>query len=489
MKKTILFSLCAMMLLSVVYAAAPALQKTAYAESTAPAPAPDAHTYHYGMEMSIIADHNGFTGELFYPQGEVEPINIAISDWANTTFLAMEKQAQDGATLLVNYDSYEFENRFVGIKEFGLFNANGKDAVTDIIYTFNFDLSTGKSLSLANVIDSAHTDAVSALLTAQIKKMDKSILGTAKTLSANQLTNFVVRDDGIEWLFTGEMGIVSVLLDYNTLSPYLTLMDPRTTAAPTPVITDKPTIEQMATCIHNGCHVRSGPSTKDTYIIDTIYEDTRLEVLQSNVTNGWHEIWYNDQIAYIAASLIRLDTQPAKFYTGWVTSNILHVRADESVRSEKLGTLSYQDRIELVFETSHKGWYKIWCKDQYAYVYAKYVHVGSRPIATAAPDSTTPAPAPAPAPQPRMISDNVACITGMGTCTTNGVIVRATPSTSAEVYGRMNSGEQVYLVEQEYSDGWDKVFIYTSGSKGYIGYIHSKYVQTMNPRLVTGITA
>ena len=463
--------------------AAPAPASPAPSAAPVAETAPTAHTQAYGERVALTADRNGFVGELRYPLGGVDIVNTAISAWAVETFAGYETRAaslkadENGvkATLTVDYETFLFAGRYLGVKETGRFTASVGGA-EPVLYGYNCDLAEGRALTLADVVSANELDAIAALITQRLLLTDGSALGGKTALSADDLTRFVIRDDGIEWLFSGASDVVGVLLGYDALAPYL-LLDPTVeTALPlaAPSAADTPDIEQTATSLFDGVHVRSKPSDADSNLLGVLSAGERVDVVKASAERGWHAVWYNGQTGYVFAALVRLSDDPDAYAVGYVTSSYLHVRDRASVRGELLGTLQTDERVQVVDPNPINGWYKIWFEGQFAYVSADYVHIGSKPIGLAQ-SAPTAAPSELTA-EPRIVSSAKVNLRGVGTCAASGVIVRSEPDVQSAQYTKLYRGDQVYFVAREYTAGWDQIFVFTAAKRGYIGYIQSRYV-------------
>ena len=397
----------------------------------------------------------------------------------------------------MDYEAYESDSgRFVGIEEYGTYRLNGAEKPGYLLYTLNYDLVAGKPLALYEVVNEAHMDAVIALVQKKLAESGVTGVGKDGVPTKDDMREFVIRDDGVEWLFLTEDGIVGALVPYDELLTYLSLTQatPAPTATPAPV--EKPAIEQTAVCIHDGSHIRSGPGTEFD-LMATINANTQLEVVKSNAVKGWHEIWFDGQTGYIAASLVRLANQPVKLITGWVTSDYVHIRAGAGTKYEIVGSLNYQDRVDIIQKDVRGHWHKIWFNDSVAYVYDKYIYIGARPVNTPDPTVATPPPAQTLPPteiRASLVPKTSVSVSEVGTCTTNGVIVRAARSVNADYYGKLTAGEQVYILS--YSDSWCEIYVPASNNNGYIGYAHTKYLdistpevteaQQENPKIIAG---
>ncbi len=471
---------------------APALGEGVTAAPSAPTiSANAAPARQYGEEMALTADHSGFTATLRYPMGGLEAVNQALSDWAETAFAAYEAQAlslgagADGirAQLDVDYEARMAFGRYVSVKEVGDFYKTAQGGVEPVLFTYNYDLSTGRQVFLGDVIDLDSFGAVSALLTDRLLMSDGSALAGNTDVALANAQAFVLRSDGVEWLFSGASNVVGVVLDYATLAPFLVLdtqsAEPVVTAAPSSGSQSQtPTIEQTATSLYDGVQVYAAMEDGSA-VLGILSAGQKLDVVKSFRARGWHEIWYNGQLGYVSAEFTLLANEPDAFTTGYVTSSYLHVRSEATVDSALLGTLQNQEWVRIVDPNPYRGWYKIWFENQYAYVYAQYIHIGSTPIGIASP-VVTPSPGQTQA-QPRIVNSSTVSIVGVGACTANGVIIRSQPNGQSPQYGLLARGDQVCLIAAHNSDGWDTVFVFTDAARGYVGYVDGAYVSVATP--------
>lgn len=464
---------------------------TAIAETPAPTATPGVpmRARGYGEEWTLVADGNGFTGELRYPQGGVLPVNRAIAAWAKETFLALESRSAgeapdaDGmrATMEIDYDAYLYMERFIGVREAGVYRAAASGGATPVLYAFNYDLANSKPLTLPDVIDADRTAEVSALLTERLMWLDATTLEVAGALTAATMRDFVIRDDGIEWLFPGEAGVVGVWIDYATLAPYLCMTKPvpagvASVEPATAATTEKPV---TATSLLDGVQVRTLPSIREGEALGALDAGETLDVLRADAVRGWHKVAYDGQVAFVDASLVRLSDADEPYLTGYVTSAYLHVRSRASTAGALMGTMTYQEPVRVVDGQSVNGWYKIWYEGGIAYALARYIELARYPSETqtppAAPETETVYET------PLTLRRTLISIVGVGSCTTEGAIVRSAPNTKASAFGALSAGEQVYIVEEECAAGWDRIFIYTEANMGYIGYLQARYVVSFVP--------
>ena len=478
MKRMISLFLCAAMLLSLAPLSAPARAAQTTTSQTAPLRARQ-----YGEQTELVVDQNGLAGRILYPLGDIEPIDTVLTTWASLTLAACEKTAKAAdaekgvkARLSVDYEAYETAKRYVGIEEYGSYQAVGGET-TYILYTFNYDLATGKPLALFEVIDESHTDAVIALVQKKLAQAGVTDAGANGLVSKDDLHQFGLVNDGIEWLFITESGIAGVFAAFAELLPYLALTQatPAPTATPAPAADAAPAIEQTAVCTSGGAHVRSGPGTSYA-LLGSVPLNAQIEVIKSFASDNWHEIWYNNQVAYIASGLVRLTGEKEGETIGWVTSDYVHIRAGAGTEYAVVGTLDYQARVEIIQRDAVGRWHKIWFNNQAAYVYDQYIHIGDHPINPPAPGEETPAPEKI---EPDPVSKTSVSVSEIGTSTTDNLVVRQSRTVHADYYGKLSKGQQVYILE--YGDTWCKIYVPLSNDNGYIGYAHTKYLEITNP--------
>ena len=286
-------------------------------------------------------------------------------------------------------------------------------------------------------------------------------------IGVDSIQNFVIRPDGVEFVFDLGTTIGTAMLAYNEIDRYIVLFGD-TAAEAAPSTEKKPDIAEIATCTHNGVHVRAKADAKSD-LLDTVGKGEKLEVITAHAGRGWTKIWHGERTAYIATEYIQLASEPENTAApkikevGYVTGGHVHVRADATIKSTIIATLKEGDKVEIIKAGAVKGWDKIWYDKQVAYISAKYVSVGQKPTET-------------PAEQPKIVDKGyVECI---GTCTANGVVIRAKPHHTAAAFGKCFMNEEVIIVETNVADGWHEIFVPTTtdGARGFIGYVHAKYI-------------
>ena len=125
---------------------------------------------------------------------------------------------------------------------------------------------------------------------------------------------------------------------------------------------------------------------------------------------------------------------------GKIIANLLNVRQKPSLRSRVVGQLRRNAIIKINNELDE--WYEIvWRKNKLAYIYKKYAVI-------------------------------IAYIK-RGTVTANILNVRQMPSLNAQVLGRLQKGEKVFVVEEILD--WYGIEYY-----GYVAYVAKKYIDAQD---------
>ena len=163
MKKTLALALCTLFLACAGLGA----WKVSAAEETTVSAVPAAgaeaeRSRQYGMEEYEIVDEDAFSAQIYYPVAELETPDKELKDWVDKTLADFKARAQTEpendagvkALLEVDYDSYELNSRYVGVKESGYYyTAATVDAPVHVAFTLNFDIQTGKVLAFNDVFN------------------------------------------------------------------------------------------------------------------------------------------------------------------------------------------------------------------------------------------------------------------------------------------------------------------------------------------------
>ena len=405
--------------------------------------------------------------------------------------------AGDRAELYVTYNSYELIGRYVGVEQVGLYMPKSGGDAEAALYTQNYDMKTEKLLALADVIPLSNMSAIGTLLAEEMLTQGSALLGGAKQATSEQMQNFVITEEGLRFLFADGAVIHAFTLTYDVIGEYLTLFGASgKTPTPAPTAAVKPAIVEEAFVMKNGVHIRNAADS-DAAILASVQQGAVLDVTDIDAGNGWTQVWYIDNVGYVLTRYLLFAAQPTAVQqpvvteVGYTTVNGVHVRADASLSSRKLATLNARTEVQIVCAYYVDGWHQILFDGQIAYIAAQYVQIGSAPAVTPAPKKVN-----------AQIIDGPPYIAFVGTCTTNGVIIRSDTSIHVDYYDKLYNGSEVQVMAEEYRQGWDQVWIPTNvyNTRGYIGYVHSKYIEdwsqpvpvaqaTPTPRLVPVVQA
>ncbi|MDO4174257.1 MAG: SH3 domain-containing protein [Eubacteriales bacterium] len=208
--------------------------------------------------------------------------------------------------------------------------------------------------------------------------------------------------------------------------------------------TTKPATAQTTTTIYTTAdlNVRAKPD-KSGKQLGWLKKGTAVETYGK--TNGWYQIKYKGQTAYISGKYVTT-TKPttAQTTTTIYTTADLNVRAKPDKSGKQLGWLKKGTAVETYGKTN--GWYQIKYKGQTAYISGKYVTT-TKP--TTAQTTTT-------------------------IYTTADLNVRAKPDKNSKKIGWLKKGKAVESYEQ--TNGWYKI-----DYNGQTGYISAKYTTTKKP--------
>ncbi|MBU3021362.1 N-acetylmuramidase domain-containing protein [Aestuariibacter sp. A3R04] len=127
-------------------------------------------------------------------------------------------------------------------------------------------------------------------------------------------------------------------------------------------------------------NVRAGPSPSAAYVA-TLSQGASVKTLA--ILDGWLEIEFNHQTAYVAAPYVDL-TYASSGYHGVVTANLLNVRAAPSLTASIFGQLAQRNRVWV--EGTIQGWSQIRFNGNRGYVSDTYIARDDSPP----PDSEAP---------------------------------------------------------------------------------------------------
>ena len=128
---------------------------------------------------------------------------------------------------------------------------------------------------------------------------------------------------------------------------------------------------------------RSGPSTKNTKVYETLKKGAEVEIIGR--TGNWYYVVYGGQAGFISSDHLKptkegtVDIQ--KVSAGitpqkCVTNSEVNIRSGPSTGSSKLGRLDKGESVTVYYVSD--GWCFARCKDQYGFLYDKYVSLSDQ---------------------------------------------------------------------------------------------------------------
>lgn len=183
--------------------------------------------HEYGESTAFIQLEKDLGVRIAYPETELDALNQAIETWIADTVSYFEYESadtidmDDSAELTIDYDSYLTGN-IVSIKFSGLYDKPYLAHPIDIVATFHADVSTGKMISLDDILTSDGRELLQnmvikdAQLEAEI--VDEYLLDLW-TLNSDGLEIILERGDYLPM----SAGTVKLLYSYDDLKDILLL--------------------------------------------------------------------------------------------------------------------------------------------------------------------------------------------------------------------------------------------------------------------------
>ena len=181
----------------------------------------------YGESTAFIQLDEDLGVRIAYPETELDALNQAIETWITDTVSYFEYESadaidmEDSAELTVDYDSFLTGN-IVSVKFSGLYDKPYLAHPIDIIATFHADLSTGKLLSLDNILTSGGREVLQNMVIkdAQLEvEVVNEYLLDLWTLNSNGLEIILERGDYLPM----SAGTVTLSYSYDELKDILLL--------------------------------------------------------------------------------------------------------------------------------------------------------------------------------------------------------------------------------------------------------------------------
>lgn len=283
-----------------------------------------------GTAASYVDAYENYVISIIYPETEIAPLNDAISLWINETVATYKKDADaeeqgpEIAELSVSYDSYNINESTVAVKLSGSYISPSINHPSDIIKTFNYDITNQKIMVLSDVIKSEGLETVK---NAVITKSGMS----ADDADENLLEHFIVNKESLDIiLLRGEYlamseGTKVISIPYSELGNIFTegfFYKPPQPSAPAPIPVPDPVKPVGPTTSKGGLIALTfddGPSAhtdrllnifntyggKGTFFVVGNLIDNRQDTVRRIVNEG-HEIgshsWNHKQLTRISDS-------------------------------------------------------------------------------------------------------------------------------------------------------------------------------------------
>ena len=235
---------------------------------------------------------------------------------------------------------------------------------------------------------------------------------------------------------------------------------PAPTEAPTPTpeptaTPSKPAIAQTGTVSVSELYIRSGPGTSYTNL-GSFKRGDSVEIIETGAAKGWHQIWYQNAVAYVYADYVKLPSQRTVTATGVITASVLNVRSGPGTSYAKVATLSKGNKVDILTVKATADWHKILYNGSVAYVHASYVRIDGADTGSTPGDSTGP--------------DSGGTAASYATVNASRLNFRKTASTSGAVITTLSRGAVVQVLEP--GSTWTKVKY-----GGNEGYMYSSYLK------------
>ena len=193
-------------------------------------------------------------------------------------------------------------------------------------------------------------------------------------------------------------------------------------------------------------------STKDS-VLTTLRTGESLEALsQYPMDNGWYQVIYNGDIAYIKADYVSVYERVIEEEVPVIIATTgVKVRSDSNTNSEKLGVLTRGEVLSYV-QTMPNGWHQVIYNGRVAYVSGDYSTVTTEGLHY----------------------ETVPVVT-----TTSELNIRREPSQDSELVYTVEKGTVLQYTSKT-ANGWYEVLL-----DGYPAYVSGKYVKTGTKEIVT----
>ncbi|MDL2235402.1 polysaccharide deacetylase family protein [Christensenellaceae bacterium OttesenSCG-928-L17] len=214
---------------------------TATEPPKAPSPTPeevvvDAEpvVHEFGTPDAIISNDEQFSVLLMYPATELQDVDRVLKAWADALYEKAKQEmneilpgdAKAEVELLVHFNSYQADERFVGIEELGMYTTSHQAHPEDIVYTCNVDTKTGTVLENASLFYAEKEQQLLSMLHEKLTAVQPDL--ALIDMDASWLAYPVLMKEGVAFhlprgYLASAYGMQSVFFAYEELEGILSL--------------------------------------------------------------------------------------------------------------------------------------------------------------------------------------------------------------------------------------------------------------------------
>lgn len=121
-------------------------------------------------------------------------------------------------------------------------------------------------------------------------------------------------------------------------------------------------------------NIRSGPSTAYSKVGRFVKND-RVSIIEAGQKNGWHKIWYNNEVAYVYANYVQIGSTPNIEATGVITASVLNIRSGPGTSHSIVGQFRKGDKVSITKVKYSTNWHQLLYNGDIVYVHVNYVSV------------------------------------------------------------------------------------------------------------------
>jgi uncharacterized protein YgiM (DUF1202 family) len=121
-------------------------------------------------------------------------------------------------------------------------------------------------------------------------------------------------------------------------------------------------------------NIRSGPGTAYSKV-GRFDKNDSVSIIEVGQKNGWHKIWYENQIAYVYANYVEMANTPSIEATGVITASVLNIRTGPGTSHTIIGQLNKGDKVNITKVKYSSSWHQLLYDGEIVYVHVNYVNV------------------------------------------------------------------------------------------------------------------